>query len=44
MVLGDLKLQRRVRTMFDDMDQELSDFGRVTADAQLSIAFGPAKS
>lgn len=43
-VLGDLKLQRRVRTMFDDTDQDLEGFGQVGTNAPDHVTFGECKS
>lgn len=42
-VLGDLKLQRRVRTMCDDTDQNLADFGQIGAGAPDHVTFGECK-
>lgn len=40
LVLGDLKLQRRVRTMFDDTEEDIEGFGRVKPGSSCSVTFG----
>lgn len=39
-VLGDLKLQCRVRTMFDEIEEDVDGFGKVKSNAPTSIIFG----
>lgn len=39
-VLGDLKAQRSVYTMFDDTAEDISDFGQVSPDGPHSVTFG----